>query len=220
MKSLQVNAEGFSRRRSATSHSRHFMSLLAVACLVFCGLEAAVFGQTETWTDRGYQTNNNWSNASNWNPMVVPNGSGYNVTVPLLRSPYTSLAVMDIPVALHSLTIATNAAVSMNSGTSLKLYGNLSGNLRMDPGGGAAASLVISPSTICSACNLQMFASSQINGNGTLTNNLGSTISEGRVTAGDIGGISVQSLQNNGTIFAGQNSTLYLYPTADWYNTG
>lgn len=192
-------------------------------------VSASSFGQTgATWTDGNHATDDNWSDSGNWSGGVVPNGN-FNVTVPLM---YNGNAVhypnQDISVSINNLSVGTGTKVAMNNGVTLLLTGNsLSGGFNVnDTGSGTFITIsgtLTYTSTSSGNCCLQLFNFAAINGPGILINR--GTISSGTNSSmqSRIGSQSAGNdltLQNYGTVFAGQNSNLDLDANGAWDNFG
>lgn len=184
---------------------------------------------TATWSDSN--KTHVWSDSGNWNTSptsgVVPGvGSGvdYDVTVNNVNPPNNCMD--DVPVQLNNLTIGSGIGVFVQDGESMTLDGSsLSGNLVLQSTKSTSAFVKLEITGVLTytspaypAPGLQMFGDTEILGNGTLINQ--GTISYGvGFTAGQ-GLIENATLQNNGLIYADQNSPLHLFAAANWTNTG
>jgi len=205
-----------------------------VAFMAICGMETAAFGQTTyTWTDADWQTAGAqlWSDASNWNPNGVPGQicTSCSVSVPNVSiTGQTTFPIQDVSLTLQNLTIGNQQKVAIQSGNSLTLTGNtLHGYVQMVYGGGLGLTAInINGGLTFTGTNslegIAMENNSQINGNGTLTNN--GTISYGSVAgspAGLIGANEALTLINNGLISSGGSaSDLNLCVNLNWQNAG
>jgi hypothetical protein len=81
---------------------------IAAVCLLQ-GAEKAFADTTVTWAPATQSYVGDWSTASNWNPMVVPNNNGasnYAVVLPDLGN-YS--IILDIPATIDSLTMGAGA---------------------------------------------------------------------------------------------------------------
>ena len=215
------------RAQVALSCTGRLCILVALVCLTLFGLQTPALAPvtTESWTDSDATKtprNDNWSDSNNWSSGVVPNGSNYSADIPLLGFPFTS-PTQDISITLENLTVEPGTKDVVADGVSLTLTGqSLVGGLLLNSAGKQTAlninNTVTYTSTASGNCCLLMMNKSLINGSGTLINQ--GTIGYGESVAGNIGTISGLTLQNHGTLYSGQNSTLKLAPNSNWTNPG
>ena len=137
-------------------------------------------------------TSTAWSNAANWTCGFIPTAT-QNAIIPGSGS-YTNAPTLDVSESVNNLTINSTAAVTLASGKTLTVYGNMTNNAAVSGSGvvylGGSSSQALSGTGTVS--------------NLTLANSAGATIN----TTSDTVGITGTLLLNSGTLTTNGNLML------------
>jgi fibronectin-binding autotransporter adhesin len=219
--------------------NHRLLFLLPLLCQFIC-LQGAASAQakTATWVGKDTTCPTCWSHSDNWNPPVVPNnGSGvtYNVVIPMPTASGPPQPSTDISATINNLTIGTNASLLIDGRLGLTVNGpniinNGSLNLSVNSAGLSGFLSITGATALSGSGTVQLGLLGDIEGSGTLTNQLtsqfgifgqGAIVVLNLVNQGQILGnsstkslsISVKRVTNTGTIGTQGFGTLYLLDT-------